>query len=164
MTIRQRELLPFEPKHSRGLQPPVYTPIMSARLPWIAIALAGLLSVACGSVHTRPCGAGGQRMVEDKLYLGTQTPDGAVTPAQWSQFLSEVVTPRFPQGLSVWTASGQWRSADGSITREDSYVLDLLHDGDAANEAAVREIAADYQQRFRQEAVMRVRTPACVSF
>lgn len=137
---------------------------MRARLPCIAIALASLLPAACVSMHTRPCGVGEQRMVEDKLYLGTQTPDGAVTPAQWSRFLGEVVTPRFPQGLSVWEASGQWRSADGSITREDSYVLNLLHDGAAANEAAVREIAADYRQRFRQEAVMRVRTPTCVSF
>lgn len=137
---------------------------MRARPPCIAIALASLLPAACMTAHTRPCGPGEQRMVEDKLYLGTQTPDGAVTPAQWSRFLGEVVTPRFPQGLSVWDASGQWRSADGSITREDSYVLNLLHDGDAVDDAAVREIAAGYKQRFRQEAVMRVRVPACASF
>lgn len=133
------------------------------------LAVAGLLSTAlllsgCASMQTRACGSGEQRMIEQSLYFGTQTPDGAVTPEQWSQFLGTVVTPRFPQGLSVWPGTGQWRAADGSITHEASYVLKLLHPDDAASEAAVREIAADYRQRFRQEAVMRVRAPACVSF
>jgi hypothetical protein len=134
------------------------------RLPGIALVLATLACTGCASLHAGSCGAGEQAMVEERLYFGTQTPDGTVTPAQWAQFLGEVVTPRFPQGLSVWPASGQWRSGDGSITREDAYVLDLLHPRDRANETAVREIVADYRRRFRQEAVMRVRTPACVAF
>lgn len=137
---------------------------MMRRLPGIALVLATLACAGCVSLHPATCGAGEQAMVEERLYFGTRTPDGAVTPAQWSQFLGEVVTPRFPQGLSAWPASGQWRSGDGSITSEEAYVLDLLHPHDRAKEAAVREIAADYRRHFRQQAVMRVRTPACVAF
>lgn len=127
---------------------------------WVLIAsLAG-----CTSIPSRGCAPGEQDMVSETLYFGTQTPDGAVTSEQWAQFLSTVVTPRFPKGLTVWPASGQWRSADGSITRESSYVLNLLHADDTANEAAVRSIADDYKQRFRQEAVLRVKARACAAF
>jgi hypothetical protein len=137
---------------------------MTRPLPCIALALATLVPAGCASLRAQSCAGGERPLVADTLYFGTQTPDGAVTPTQWSQFLGDVVTPRFPQGLSVWPASGQWRSSDGSITREGAYVLNLLHPHDSANDAAVREIAADYKRRFRQQAVMRVRTPACVSF
>ena len=51
-------------------------------------------------------------MVSEMLYFGTQTPDGAVTAEQWTQFLATDVTPRFPRGLTVWPAAGQWQSAE----------------------------------------------------
>ena len=72
-----------------------------------------------------------------------------------------MVTPRFPQGLTTWPASGQWRANDGTLTREDSHVLNLVHDDDAATEQAVLELVDAYKTRFRQEAVLRVRTPSC---
>ena len=78
-------------------------------------------------------------------------------------FLRDEVTPRFPQGLTTWTASGHWRSQDGSLTREDSHVLNLVPGGDAATEQAVRELVESYKQRFRQEAVLRVKSHACTS-
>jgi uncharacterized protein DUF3574 len=127
---------------------------------WVLVAfLAG-----CTSIPSRSCAPGEQDVVSETLYFGTQTPDGPVTSEQWAYFLGKVVTPRFPKGLTVWPASGQWRSADGSITRESSYVLNLLHPDDTANEAAIRSIADDYKQRFRQEAVLRVKSRACAAF
>ena len=67
------------------------------------------------------------------------------------------MTPRFPQGLTVWRADGQWRGADGVIVREPSFVLELIHPDSAAPERAVTEIIADYKHRFQQESVLRVR-------
>ena len=136
---------------------------MTLRPAMAAFVLAGCLG-GCASLASRDCSPGEQRMVSEMIYFGTQTPDGAVTPEQWTRFLGEVVTPRFPQGLTVWPAAGQWKAADGSITREASYVLNLLHADDAANEAAVRAIVGDYRARFRQEAVLRVKSRACASF
>jgi hypothetical protein len=98
------------------------------------------------------------------LYFGTQTPDGVVTPEQWTQFLATEVTPRFPRGLTVWPGAGQWQSASGGVTRESSYVLNLVHADDATSDAAVRAVVDAYRTRFRQEAVMRVRSHACTSF
>ena len=137
---------------------------MNVRLRPALLALVLCASAGCASLQAPRCAAEAKPMIEETLYFGTQTPDSPVSPEQWQAFLATEVTPRFPQGLSVWPASGQWQSADGSITREASYVLTLLHADDAASDTAVRAIAEAYKQRFRQEAVMRVRETACVSF
>ncbi|MFO0700334.1 MAG: DUF3574 domain-containing protein [Nitrospira sp.] len=126
-------------------------------------ALLCLLFSGCGTMNGLSCGGGGQRAVQELVYFGTETPSGSVTPEAWAQFLSETVTPRFPNGLSAWQASGQWRSASGQIIYEPSYVLSLIHPNDAPQNKAVHEILASYKTRFQQEAVLRVTTPVCTS-
>ena len=102
--------------------------------------------------------------VHESLYFGTAKPTGVVTPTEWAEFLKSTVTPRFPQGLTVWEASGQWRGADGELVREASHVLNLVHPDDTANEKAVLEIVAAYKVQFQQEAVLRTKAHACTSF
>ena len=97
------------------------------------------------------------------LYFGTQKPVGRVTPEDWAQFLSETVTPRFPEGLTAWRASGQWLSASGSIVQESSYVLSLVHPDNSSAERAIQEMLASYKSQFQQEAVLRVKSNACMS-
>lgn len=101
--------------------------------------------------------------VQELLYFGTETSSGHVTPEAWTQFLSEIVTPRFPDGFSAWQASGQWRSSSGEVIREPSYILDLVHPDNVTLSKAVQEIIASYKTRFRQEAVLRVKTHTCMS-
>ncbi len=103
-------------------------------------------------------------MTTEHLYFGTNKAGGLVTAEDWSTFLSDTVTPRFPQGLSVWQASGQWQSAAGPIIHESSYVLDIVHEESAVDEQAIAEIMNTYKERFQQEAVLRVKGTACVSF
>jgi hypothetical protein len=110
-----------------------------------------------------PCGDGGQLAVQELLYFGTETPSGRITPEIWAQFLNETVTPRFPEGLSVWQASGQWRSASGEVIREPSYVLSLLHSDGVDEDRAIQELLTAYKTRFQQEAVLRVRSSVCKS-
>ena len=62
------------------------------------------------------------------------------------------------------SANGQWRGNDGSIVRESSYVLTLVHPDDAASEASIQAISQAYKTRFQQEAVMRLKQRACTSF
>ena len=128
--------------------------------------IAGMAAVltACTSMHAPRCSGGEQLAIHDSLYFGTGKPGGVVTPQEWAAFLEGTVTPRFPQGLTVSAASGQWRGADGSIVREASHLLQLIHPDDAPNESAVLELVAAYKTRFQQEAVLRVKAPACVSF
>jgi hypothetical protein len=119
--------------------------------------------VGCGTANVIPCGGYERLSVQELLYFGTETPSGHVTPEAWAQFLSETVTPRFPEGLSTWQASGQWRSASGKIIREPSYVLSLVHPEDDRPNEAVQEIIASYKTRFQQEAVLRVTSVVCKS-
>ncbi len=104
-------------------------------------------------------------MRNELLYLGTDIPAGGkVTPSDWQVFVDTVVTPRFPQGLSVWQAAGQWKMAAGPVVKEQSYLLNIVHAGAPAEAQAVQDIAQAYKQRFGQEAVLRVSHPVCVGF
>ncbi len=104
-------------------------------------------------------------MVRDTLYFGRNKPSGGViADDEWKRFLDEVVTPRFPDGLTVFEGTGQWRGKSGVVEQERSDVVALLHPPDEASTQAVHEIAAEYKRRFGQEAVLRERTATCARF
>jgi len=127
------------------------------------LAASSLLLVGCSSLQHGGCAPGEQAAVTEFLYFGTDMPGGIVTSDEWTKFLSATVAPRFPGGFTVWQASGQWQSADGKPTREVSYVLSLIHPADAQIESAVQAIVAEYKARFHQDAVLRVKSYACMS-
>ncbi|HYH08884.1 MAG TPA: DUF3574 domain-containing protein [Thermoanaerobaculia bacterium] len=113
-----------------------------------ALALVLLLSTAC--THA----------VSDRLFCGRSIPDGGtVSDEQLAAFITEVVEPRFPEGFSVWRARGHWRGG-----YEDTVVFEFVRPADPRLERAVAEIADAYRTRFRQEAVLRVRTRAKLDF
>ena len=103
-------------------------------------------------------------MTSELLYFGTRTPDGVVTGADWRGFVDAEVTPRFPDGLTTWPASGQWRSPAGLLVREDTWLLNIVHAPDAASDAAMAGVIAAYKKRFAQQSVLRVTSAACVAF
>jgi Protein of unknown function (DUF3574) len=130
----------------------------------VFVVLAAGALASCATASRLGCDAGEQRLVTTTLYFGTAKTVGVVGNEAWLAFLAEVVTPRFPQGLTVTDAAGQWRSANGEIVRETSHALTLVHPDDDASDHAIDEIVARYKSSFEQEAVMRTRSPACVSF
>jgi hypothetical protein len=104
-------------------------------------------------------------LVRETLYFGRNRPDGGtVSDAEWKSFLAQVVTPRFPHGLTVLNATGQWKGASGEVEEERSEVVTIFHPDDETGRRSVREIALEYKRRFRQEAVLRERAPTCASF
>jgi hypothetical protein len=109
------------------------------------------------------CAEDEQPFVGDLLYFGASGTDGVVTAAQWAEFLKTSVTPRFPQGFTTWKASGQWRDHEGRIRQEETFVLNIAHPDDGGNEEAVRSLIREYKMRFKQESVLRVKAPVCVS-
>ena len=100
----------------------------------------------------------------DSLYFGSTMPDGSVSPDDWQRFLAEEITPRFPEGLTSWTAAGQWRNGAGILEQESSFVLHVVHADTAQADAAILAVMKIYKERFRQEAVLRVRSTACISY
>lgn len=103
-------------------------------------------------------------MKSELLYFGATGPGGHVSEPEWQAFLADTVTPRFPDGLSVWSASGQWRARTGEINREDSRILNIVHPGGPSQDRSFEEIVSAYKSRFRQESVLRVRSPVCAGF
>ena len=131
----------------------------------IALALAGCASTPEPTLVAAPkCARGQQPMRSELLYFGAAMPQGMVSAEDWRRFVDEVVTPHFPDGLTAWPASGQWKSAKGAPMREQSWVVSVVHWPDAKSEAAIAEIVDAYKKRFQQESVMRVSSEACVTF
>lgn len=88
----------------------------------MSLALVAALGLAgCAAPVGRACPAGMDAMMSESLYFGTASPRGPVTPEQWTVFLAETITPRFPDGLTVWPASGR-RLASGDRQRDKSTV------------------------------------------
>lgn len=87
-----------------------------------------------------------------------------VTDAAWDRFLAEEVTPRFPDGLSVLDARGQWLGSSGRIEREPSKILYLVLPAGEGKRAELGQVIAAYKARFGQESVGVVETQACAGF
>ena len=129
-----------------------------------AVGCAGRTNPTTTSPLVR-CEIGDSIMVQDVLYFGRNRPaHGVVSDAEWQDFLDQVVTPRFPAGLTVVAATGQWRGQTGALEHEQSEILTLFHAGDEAARRAVAEVIAEYKRRFQQEAVLRERTSTCARF
>lgn len=122
----------------------------------VAVAVFSLWLSACATVAPRiEPGA-----LSDRIFCGLSIPGGGtVTQQDIDAFVNEVVEPRFPQGFTMWRAQGRWRGGS-----EEVMVIEIIHSYDVKHDDAVREIAEEYQRRFRQEAVMRVMMPSRQDF
>ena len=110
-----------------------------------------------------------EKYIRTELYFGLSKRDGTeVTSEEWKRFVDEEVTPRFPDGLTVVDAAGQFRMSSGEIAHEKSRMLILLYKKkDRQNSGAgIEAIRKAYCKKFDQESVMRVdlKQPVEVSF
>jgi hypothetical protein len=91
--------------------------------------------------------------------------EGAVDDEEWQRFLDEVVTPRFPDGLTVLDAAGQWAEPPARrVVREPAKVLLIVLTREAEQRPRLGEIAALYKRRFSQRSVIVMLRRACVTF
>ena len=124
----------------------------------LALALGACAQAGAPPVCTAPLKAA----VAIDLYFGRDKPGGGeVSDAEWGAFVTEVVTSRFPDGLSVFDSSGQYREPSGRIVRERSKRLVVVVFDQPAHKAKVIEIVEAYKQRFGQYSVFRVEQPVC---
>ena len=132
----------------------------------LCLLISGLIAgpLGCSTVGSPGCRPSEEKAIADSLYFGSARPSGTVSPEEWQAFVVKEVTPRFPQGLTSWQASGQWLSASGVLQRERSFVLYLVHPDTPQAERGIREIIERYRNEFQQESVLRVRSLVCVSF
>jgi Protein of unknown function (DUF3574) len=112
------------------------------------------------------CNAPLQPMQQIELMFGRNTGGRlGVGDAAWARFLAQEITPRFPDGLTVIDAAGQWRNpAGGSLARERSKLVIIVTADDAAASERIASIVAAYQRRFHQKSVGVVTSPVCAAF
>jgi hypothetical protein len=107
----------------------------------------------------------GDLWAKTELYFGTSKPDGTVvTDQDFKGFLDEVVTPRFPDGLTLLAGFGQFRNSTGIIVQERSMLLILFYPASKDANQKIEEIRRLYLHRFNQESVLRADSLSLVSF
>ena len=86
-----------------------------------------------------------------------------VSEGDFGRFVDREITSRFPNGLTVFNAAGQWRE-QARIVREPSKVVQIVLPGQIGDIARLNEIVEAYKTRFKQQSVVMIVRPACVSF
>jgi hypothetical protein len=133
----------------------------------IARAILFLMILASPALAAGHCPLPGQKdMLVVKMYFGQSLPGGhSVQPRAWTRFLSTTITPRFPDGFTVYDAYGQWMDPKMSKpSRERSKVVEIAAPDSLAVHAAITDIARSYRETFRQQSVGIVTSPGCAAF
>src|SRR5262249_21440026 len=134
----------------------------------------GCLAVGAGAVGAwraplpRPSAparrSGAAPLARGDPLFGTSGQDGSTgAAADLPAFLRNEVTPRFPDGLTVLSGTGQWLSGD-RVRKEGSRVLIIFYQRAADSDDKIDAIRSRYKTRFQQESVMRVDGLSCVAF
>ena len=122
------------------------------------VAAAPVVLAFAGCVVS-PVAENCRAQVEYRRSFGADTPAGEVSAVAWSAFVEGSLAPRFPEGLTIYQARNQWRDPRGRVLGEETRVVEVLRDGDAADEANVTTVAREYREQFRQESVLVTRKP-----
>jgi hypothetical protein len=104
-------------------------------------------------------------MTKFELFLGQNIgATNRVSDEEWRRFLTDEVTPRFPDGFSVLDAAGQWRNPTGMIIAEDSRNLVVIVRDPSSELPKITMIRDIYKMRFNQDSVLFVQSQICASF
>jgi hypothetical protein len=138
-------------------------------LPFIArIAGAGAPAEATASLQGDAARPEAAHWLHSELYFGVgpvDASDAGLGELRWRAFLDREVTPRFPDGLTVLEAYGQWRDRGrAEPSRLRSKVLVILHKDTPENRAAIDAIRSAWKAFTHDQSVLLVTERAEVSF
>ncbi len=139
-----------------------------------AIAAVSLLA-SCAAFTPEPRSASSvERRVEAEHWLRTELyfgvgplddTDLAAHEQRWREFLDREITPRFPDGLTVYDVYGQWRAREGApIQHERSKEVMLIYRDTPQHRSDIEAIRAAWKKLTGDESVLRVTQPAEVAF
>jgi hypothetical protein len=116
-----------------------------------------LLLLLCAAA---PCPAG-QPSYWLQLFFGR----GAVSDAEWQDFVAKNITPAFPDGFTIFDAQGAWRAPGSTRTiSEPSEVLLVAAPDMPEVLARVETLINAYKQRFHQQSVGLTVQDVCARF
>ncbi|HBN54607.1 MAG TPA: DUF3574 domain-containing protein [Stenotrophomonas sp.] len=148
----------------------------------LLLCLGGVASAASPTADPPPTAAlhgdaarpaEGAHWVRSELYFGVGQENGdsrreqtdTISEAQWRAFLDREVTPRFPDGLTVFDAYGQWlfRGAP-QPERLRTKVLVVLHEDTPQRRNDIEAIRLAWKQATHHQSVLWSRQAVEVSF
>ena len=100
--------------------------------------------------------------VRTELFFGRNKPDGTrVSRREWERFVDKVITPRFPDGLTVLEGIGRFLNSRGEVEQERAFVLVLVYPLAAQTDknSKIEQIRELYKVSFQQQSVLRVDAP-----
>jgi hypothetical protein len=124
--------------------------------------LRRFIAVLCLTLVFSGVASAGSGAVQTTLYFGLARDGGRISEKQWEAFLADTVTPRFPDGLTVIPATGQWRDPKAKVAKtisEPTRVVIIVHADTPASTRAVAEVKAIYLKRFHQISVFQTDEP-----
>jgi hypothetical protein len=132
------------------------------------MAVADAPAPATATLQGDAARPGAAHWIRNELYFGVGTfdaPDDGISEIRWRAFLDREVTPRFPDGLTVLDAYGQWRGRPGDApSRLRSKVLVILCEDTPANRALINAIRVAFKASTHDKSVLLVTEQADVSF
>ena len=141
------------------------TRFMRMAMPVCFVFAVAVVMGACAGNARSTCAEGTEHFVKYELFMGLDSQSGEVVADEaWNTFLEDSVTPRFPDGLTVFDARGQWRNPEGLVLKERSKVLVILVPPGEDGMRLTGEIADEYKLRFNQESVLSVVSDVCATF
>jgi hypothetical protein len=96
------------------------------------------------------------------LFFGTDRDHlPPVSDDDWRLFLKTEISKRFPDGLTVLSADGQYTDSSGRVIKEKSFVVILLYPIRQWKESShrIEQIRKIYATTFKQQSVLRVDYP-----
>ncbi len=129
------------------------------------LMLAATIAFALAQEPRPACHAPQQSRQEAELLFGRDIGNRlGVSESAWRRFLENEITPRFPDGLTVSDAQGQWRDRDGTLMHEPAKRVEIVLPGAGDDEAKLDAVVAAYKTQFHQHGVVLIIRTACVSF
>ena len=160
MSRHPPEIEALAPERYELREPPLYRFDVDRR------TFLGLLGAgAAGPARADPLCDGARPTLSAQLLFGLSRPDGGrVSGRAFDRFLAERITPRFPDGLTVFAGRGQWRGPDGRIVHEAARIVLIVTEPTPEAVASLRAVQEAYRTRFAQGAVGLVLQRSCALF
>jgi hypothetical protein len=133
---------------------------------WSVLAiLLALTYPGAAQAQAMECRLGKPQQVAELMFGRKIGGRMAVSEAAWARFVDREITPRFPDGLTVLDARGQWRDTEHNrIVREPSKLVQIVLPGKPEDGSRLDEIVQAYKTKFRQQSVAIIVRSACVAF
>jgi hypothetical protein len=132
-----------------------------------AFILSLVTATATGAQTATPsCHGAQQPKMVAELMFGRDIGHGVgVSEAEWQRFVARELVSRFPDGLTIIDAIGQWRDRDsGKIVHEPSKHVEIVLPGNKDDDARLDAVVTAYKRTFHQHSVGVILRPACVAF